>query len=148
LSKLNQEALDWLKKHEHLLPSMMDGERINYDPIIYFNPSETWRTKALELKRQREALDALLPQDENRRAVHLALMFKILESKITPMQLICLLGKMQGITQDGIAKVLGVPRQTVAYSQDKAIKVIAKKRHDKHRQTNEILKNIGIKPYI
>lgn len=121
-----KEANEWIKKHGRELPKTEDGERINYDPIIYFDPSEVWRFNALRLLRKNRELDSLLPHND-KRLLHVAFALKLLQVKMSLSQVVCLYGIIQGKSQTQLAKILGISQQAVAKHQSKALKLLTTK---------------------
>lgn len=120
--KLSKQDQDWLKKHEHELPQTTDGERINYDPVICFDPSEAWRFKALQLLRKNREMDHFLPPNSEQRTIHVAFLFKLLQTKMTVMQVLCLYGMVQGKTQGQLAQIFKVKQQAISKHQENAFR--------------------------
>jgi DNA-binding CsgD family transcriptional regulator len=103
----------WLNQHEHELPQMKDGCRINGDPIIYTGckPPE-------HIHRQQ----AFIGDDGNREIIE-AIKEILLSKGLTQLQLTVLGFLCEGRTQKEIAAGLGVSRERV-----KAIQNAVKKR--------------------
>ena len=103
-----KEAEQWLKKHEHLLPQMSEGSRINGDPIITFDASNEYRLVSI-LRRKTRRENATFKED-------LILLRLMREAEASPLKkkTWAKVFRAIGMTQKEIAKELGISQKTVS----------------------------------